>query len=161
MGTQKHEEDTMNIAIASDHAAYDMKECLKSYLREKGYAIEDMGAYSPASAHWPVYGARAAELVSQNPSTIRGILLCGSGIGMSMVANKFKNVRAALCRSHHDAEMSRRHNDANVLCLGGRSSDEKTILKIVDVWLGTAFDGGRHQERLDILKETVEDVNFK
>jgi len=151
----------MSIVIASDHAAYEMKECLKNYLREKGFAIEDMGAYSPASAHWPVYGSRAAELVSQNPLSIRGILLCGSGIGMSIVANKFKHVRAALCRSHHDAEMSRRHNDANVLCLGGRTSDEKTILKIVDIWLATPFDGGRHQERLDILTETVENVNFK
>lgn len=151
----------MDIVLASDHAAYEMKECLKGYLRNQGYSVEDMGAYSSASAHWPVYGARAADLVSQNPTTIRGILLCGSGIGMSIVANKFRNVRAALCRSHYDAEMSRRHNDANILCLGGRTSDEKTILQIVDVWLGTAFEGGRHQERLDLLKETVETANFK
>jgi len=151
----------MSIIIASDHAAYEMKECLKGYLREKGYTVEDMGAFSSARANWPVYGARVAGLVSQNPDSVRGILLCGSGIGMSIVANKFRSVRAALCRDHHDAELSRRHNNANILCLGGRSSNEKTILEIVDIWLGTPFDGGRHQERLDILRETVEEVNFK
>lgn len=151
----------MSIVIASDHAAFDMKECLKGYLREKGYTVEDMGAFSPATAHWPIYGARVAGQVSRHPDTIRGILLCGTGIGMSIVANKFKNVRAALCRDHHDAEMARRHNNANVLCLGGRISNEKTIFKIVDVWLGTPFDGGRHQERLEILRETVEETNFK
>ena len=151
----------MCIVIASDHAAFEMKECLKNYLRNQGFPVQDMGAFSPASVHWPVYGARAAELVSQSPDTVRGILLCGTGIGMSIVANKFKNVRAAVCRDGNDAVLSRRHKNANVLCLGGRSSDEKTILQIADIWLATPFDGGRHQERLDILRESVENVNFR
>ncbi len=151
----------MKIYLASDHAAFQLKEEIKQFLHESGLTPEDMGVYSSEKANWAEYGAKAAQKVSEDPEHSRGIILCGSGIGMSIVSNKFKHVRAALCHTTQAAEMSRKHNNANVLNLGARVIDNKTALDIVDTWLNTEFDGGRHQERLDYLQQHVEALNFK
>jgi len=151
----------MKIYLASDHAGFELKEEVKKYLLNKNLAVEDMGTGSPESVNWAEYGAKAAKKVSEDPDNAKGIIICGSGIGMSMVANKFKNVRAALCNDEYAAEMSRKHNNANVLNMGARVIDKEKALKIVDTWLKTEFEGGRHQKRLDYLHEVVEKENFK
>jgi len=142
--------DTTNtsIIIGCDHAAYPLKEKVKNYLTGKGIDVEDVGANSEKSVDYPDFGKKVASMVS-NGNFKRGILMCGTGIGMSMVANKFSHVRAALCTEPFSAEMSRRHNDSNILVMGGRMTGETLALEIVRVWLETPFDGGRHQERLN------------
>ncbi len=151
----------MKIYLAADHAAFQLKEKIKQYLEAKGYNLEDMGAHSADSVNWAEYGAKAARHVSQDPVNNKGIILCGSGIGVSMVSNKFKNVRAALCHDVYAAEMSRKHNNSNVLNMGARVIDEETALQITETWLNTDFEGGRHQERLNFLQQEVEGTNFK
>ena len=138
------------IVIGCDHAAYEMKEKLKAYLLRQGYAVEDVGAPSAASVNYPDYGKKVAALVSEGRYS-RGILMCGTGIGMSMVANRFPGVRAALCHDLFGAVMSRKHNDANILVLGGRVTGETLAEEIVKVWLSTPFEGGRHQDRLNMF----------
>lgn len=150
----------MTVYLASDHAGFRLKEEVGKYLRDNGYAVEDMGTHTADSVSWAEYGAKAAAKVSEDPENSKGIIICGSGIGMSMVSNKFKNVRAALCRDEYDAEMSRKHNNANVLNMGERVTDTDTALKIVRTWLNTGFEGGRHQTRLDHLNK-LEQNNFK
>ncbi len=138
-----------NIILGCDHAAYPLKETVKLHLTEKHHvSVEDIGTYNTESVDYPDFGNRVAEAVSQNRCE-RGILLCGTGIGMSMVANKFDNVRAALCNDLFSAIMARRHNDANILVMGGRIIGPGLALEIVDAWLKTTFEGGRHQYRLD------------
>jgi ribose 5-phosphate isomerase B len=151
----------MQIFLASDHAGFELKELVKQYLLNKNFAVEDMGTGSTESVNWAEYGAKAAKKVSEDPENAKGIIICGSGIGMSMVSNKFRHVRAALCSDEYAAEMSRKHNNANVLNMGARVIDKEKALKIVDVWLNTEFEGGRHQKRLDYLHQTVEEDNFK
>jgi len=136
------------IIIGCDHAAYPLKEKVKEYLAGRGIDVEDVGTDSEKSVDYPEFGKKVASMVSSS-NFKRGILLCGTGIGMSMVANKFSHVRAALCTEPFSAEMSRRHNDSNVLVMGGRMTGETLALEIVRVWLETPFDGGRHQERLN------------
>lgn len=136
------------IIIGCDHAAYPLKEKVKKYLTSRGIEVEDVGTDSEKSVDYPEFGKKVASMVS-NSNFKRGILLCGTGVGMSMVANKFSHVRAALCTEPFSAEMSRRHNDSNVLVMGGRLTGETLALEIVRVWLETPFDGGRHQERLN------------
>jgi ribose 5-phosphate isomerase B len=148
------------IHIASDHAGFELKEEIKKFLLERQYEVKDHGTCSEESVAWPSFGARAAGEVSKHPDTHRGIIVCGAGIGMSMVCNKFKNVRAALCHDEYAAEMSRKHNNANVLNMGGRAIEMKKALKILEIWLTTEFEGGRHQKRLDLLSE-IENKNFK
>ena len=138
------------IVIGCDHAAYDMKEKLKACLLRQGYAVEDVGAPGTASVNYPDYGKKVATLVSEGRYP-HGILLCGTGIGMSMVANRFPGVRAALCHDLFGAVMSRKHNDANILVLGGRVTGETLAEEIVKVWLATPFEGGRHQDRLNMF----------
>ena len=138
------------IVIGCDHAAYEMKEKLRAYLIHHGHTVEDMGAYSTASVDYPDYGKKAAVQVSEGRYA-RGLLLCGTGLGMSMVANRFPGVRAALCHDLFGAIMSRRHNDANILVLGGRVTGETLAEEIVKVWLSTPFEDGRHQKRLDLF----------
>jgi ribose 5-phosphate isomerase B len=150
----------MKIYLASDHAGFELKETVKKYLLENGYTIEDMGTHSSDSVSWAEYGAKAAANVSADPENAKGIIICGSGIGMSMVSNKFGNVRAALCHDEYAAEMSRKHNNANVLNMGARVIDTETALKITHRWLNTEFEGGRHQTRLDHMRQ-VEINNFK
>jgi ribose 5-phosphate isomerase B len=152
------------IYLASDHAGFELKKKLKDYLEKQPYdftfTVEDLGTYSAEPVSWAEYGAKAAQKVSEDPENSKGIIICGSGIGMSMVSNKFKNVRAALCNNEYTAEMSRKHNNANVLNMGARVIDWETAIKIVDKWLHTEFEGGRHQKRLDDLRR-VEQNSFK
>jgi ribose 5-phosphate isomerase B len=136
------------LVIGCDHAAYDLKEKIKLFLVAKGIEVEDAGTHSQDSVDYPDFGKKVASLVS-NGKFKRGILLCGTGIGMSMVANRFAHVRAALCSDLFSAIMSRRHNDSNILVLGGRVIGEALALELVRVWLETPFEGGRHRLRLD------------
>jgi ribose 5-phosphate isomerase B len=138
---------TTPLVIGSDHAAYDLKEKIKAFLVEQSIDVEDVGCFSENSVDYPDYGIKVASLVSSGKFS-RGILLCGTGIGLSMVANKFSHVRAALCSDLFSAIMSRRHNDSNILVLGGRVIGDVLALEIVRVWLETPFEGGRHLRRL-------------
>ena len=141
-------EDKTPIIIGSDHAAYQMKEKIKTYIIEIGVDIEDVGAYSEDSVDYPDFGIKVASSISKGKFK-RGILLCGTGIGMSMVANKFPHVRAALCNDLFSAGMSRRHNNSNILVMGGRVIGETLAMEILKTWLETPFDGGRHQLRIE------------
>ena len=136
------------IIIGCDHAAYPLKETVRKFLTGVGIEVEDAGTFSGESVDYPDFGARVAGGVSEGRFT-RGILLCGSGIGMSMVANRFPHVRAALCNDLFSAIMCRKHNDANILVLGGRVLGETLAFEIVKAWLETEFEAGRHQARLD------------
>jgi ribose 5-phosphate isomerase B len=148
----------MKIAVASDHAGFIMKQGIVAHLVESDVEHKDFGCGPGETVDYVDYGARAAEAVSIGQFD-RAILVCGTGMGMSMVANKFKGVRATACWSEYTAEMSRRHNDSNCLTLGGRVIALPEALKILRVWLKTEFDGGRHQRRLDKLK-AIEEHNF-
>jgi ribose 5-phosphate isomerase B len=154
-------QEKMKLAIAADHAGFALKEKIREFLRLQKYTVEDCGTYSAATANWAEFGAKAAAKVSADPENTMGILVCGSGIGMSIVANKFKHVRAALCHDENDARTARSHNDANVLALGARVVDSEKALQIVHVFLHTAFEGGRHQVRLDFLRNDVENKILK
>ena len=138
----------MNIIIGSDHAGFDLKEQIKKFLSEKGYIVKDVGTFSHESVDYPLIAQEVAQNIAEKKFT-RGILLCGSGIGMSIVANRFKNVRAALCHNLYTVELSRRHNDANILTLGGRIIGSGMALEMVDIFLHTDFEGERHQRRLE------------
>jgi ribose 5-phosphate isomerase B len=141
-------EKRTSIVIGSDHAAYALKEKIKAYLVKGSVDIEDAGCYSEDSVDYPDFGIKVASMVSSGKFE-KGILMCGTGIGMSMVANKFPHVRAALCDGLFSAAMSRRHNNSNVLVMGARVIGESLAMEIVKVWLETPFDGGRHQRRLE------------
>ncbi len=136
------------IIIGCDHAAYALKEKVKAHLIEKAVDVEDVGTDSDISVDYSDFGAKVASQVSTREYD-RGILLCGTGLGMSMVANKFPHVRAALCNDLFSAIMSRRHNDANILVMGGRVIGEALAGEIVKAWLETPFEGGRHQKRIE------------
>ena len=140
--------DQETILIGSDHAAYQMKETIKTYLENQGCTVQDMGPQGIDSVDYPDYGIKVAAAVSSGKQK-RGILMCGTGLGMSMVANRFPGVRAALCNDIFSAALSRQHNDANVLVMGGRVIGDVLAQEIVNVWLGTDFEGGRHQNRID------------
>lgn len=142
----------MKISLASDHAGFRYKEIIKKYLQDKGYEVIDHGVYSEESADYPDF-IRPAALEVAEAKAEKGIGVCGSGIGVSMVANKVKGVRAALAITEEMAELSRRHNDANFLALGERLIKEEDLLKIVDKWLSTAFEGGRHVRRVGKIEE--------
>jgi ribose 5-phosphate isomerase B len=137
-----------SIVIGCDHAAFTLKEKLKRYLQNNGYDVIDMGADSEQSVDYPDFGNAVASRVSSG-AVERGILLCGTGLGMSMVANRHPHVRAALCNDLFSALMSRRHNNANILVLGGRVVGDVLALEILQAWLNTEFEGGRHQQRLE------------
>jgi ribose 5-phosphate isomerase B len=136
------------IIMGSDHAAFQLKEKIKAFIIERGVVVEDIGAYSEESVDYADFGIKVANSVSTGEFS-RGILLCGTGIGMSMVANRFPLVRAALCHDLFAIIMSRRHNDSNILVMGGRVIGEELAREMVKVWLETPFDGGRHQQRID------------
>ncbi|HLW52057.1 MAG TPA: ribose 5-phosphate isomerase B [Candidatus Angelobacter sp.] len=138
----------MKIALGADHAGYELKDKIREHLQQQGFQVQDEGTNSAESVDYPDYALRVAhDLVQQ--SADRGILVCGSGIGMAMSANKVAGIRAANVSSRYEAQMSREHNDANVLALGARILKEDDALQIVDTWLATAFAGGRHQRRVD------------
>ena len=147
------------IAIGSDHRGLPLKNFLKTTLTELGMAIEDAGTCSAESSDYPLFAKAVARTVSEQRCE-RGVLICGSGIGMAIVANKFPGVRAALCRTVEDARRSRQHNDANILALG-EDTDPAAARQLLKAWLETPFDGGeRHQRRLAQLRE-IEEENFK
>ena len=137
----------MKIAVASDHGGYKLKEYLKKYLEEKGEEVIDLGTDSEESVDYPVYGKACGEAVVSGKAD-RGIVCCGTGIGISIAANKVKGVRCALCTDVHMAEMSRKHNNANVLALGGRTTSDEDARKITEAWLDTGF-----QRRVNMLDE--------
>lgn len=138
------------IVIGCDHAAFDLKEILKAHLIKEGWRVEDMGAFSTASVDYPAIGRQVASRVAGGEYD-RGVLLCGTGLGMSMVANRFAHVRAALCHDIFSAVMSRKHNDCNILVMGGRVLGDVLALEILKAWMETPFEGGRHQRRLDMF----------
>jgi ribose 5-phosphate isomerase B len=138
----------MKITIGSDHAGYQMKEYLKSAIRELGHEVKDVGTFSEDSCDYPDLGEKVAEGVASGEYE-QGVLVCGTGIGMSMVANKVPGIRAALCCNIFMAEMSRRHNDANVLVLGGRVIGADLAREMVRTFLATEFEGGRHERRIE------------
>lgn len=138
------------IIMGCDHAAFELKEALKNFLTTNGHVVEDVGAFSLDSVDYPDIAIQVASQISQGKYQ-RGILLCGTGLGMSMAANRFSHVRAALCNDLFSAGMCRRHNDANILVLGGRVIGDVLAKEIVQTWLDTPFEGGRHQGRLDLF----------
>jgi len=137
----------MKIAIGSDHGGYKLKEEIKKHLLSKRAKLKDFGAFSEESVDYPDIGKKVAKAVAAKKFRF-GILVCGTGLGMSMVANKVSGIRAAVCHNIYTAKMSRAHNDANILALGGRVLTKKAALKIVDMFLRTPFEGGRHLRRI-------------
>ena len=140
------------IAVGSDHAGFKLKNTIKKYLEEKGYEVKDCGTNSTDSCDYPVYAKAVAKSVASGEYE-KGILCCGSGVGVSIVANKVKGVRAVLAHESLTAKLSRNHNDANVLCLGERITGEALALDIVETWLHSEYEGGRHQRRIDMMEE--------
>jgi ribose 5-phosphate isomerase B len=140
------------IIIGADHAGFALKEGLKGFLAEKGLDVMDAGTYNGDPVDYPDFGRKVAESVSAG-GVKRGILVCGSGVGMSIAANRFPGVRGALCLDAETARLSRMHNDSNVLILAGRKTDLETAKGIVKAWIETAFEGGRHRTRLDKIEE--------
>lgn len=139
-----------NIIMGSDHAGYELKEKIKNYLSEEGYIIQDIGVYSSEPSDYPVIAKQAAiETVKQQS---RAILICGSGIGMSIAANKVKGIRAVVCSDTTSAKLSRQHNNTNILCFGSRIIGENSAKDICKIWLETEFQGGRHKTRIDMLE---------
>ncbi len=140
------------IYIGADSAGYSLKEHLKKFIADKGYEVIDCGADSDASCHYPIFAAAVCENVQNNLDGSYGILICGTGVGMSMCANKHKGIRAALCGDTFSAKMTRRHNDANVLCMGARVIGSCLAEDIVDAFLENEFEGGgRHSERVAMI----------
>ncbi len=145
------DENRTPLIIGCDHAALALKERIKAHLKDRGLEVEDAGTHSESSVNYVTYGIKVAEAVSRGERD-RGILLCGTGLGMAMTANKFSRVRAALCNDLFSAIMSRSHNDANILVLGARVIGDALALSIVDAWLDTPFEGGRHRERIATME---------
>lgn len=140
----------MKLAIASDHGGYQLKEEIKAYLETRGIEVLDLGTNSEESVDYPQFGYACGEAVASGKAD-RGIVCCGTGIGISIAANKVKGIRCSLCTDTNMAELTRKHNDSNMLALGGRTTEVKTALEITEVWLNTEFEGGRHQRRVDML----------
>ena len=144
------------IFIGADSAGYTLKEQIKEYLIAKGYDLSDCGTDSDASCHYPEYAAKVCKEVQKAPDSSFGILICGTGIGMSMCANKYKGIRAALCSDTFSARMTRAHNDANVLCMGARVIGSCLATDILESFLGSEFEGGRHKTRVDMITDIEE-----
>ncbi len=136
------------VALATDHGGFALKMVIGEHLKGRGIEVLDLGTDSTTSVDYPEYAQKLAEAMLSGEAE-KGILFCGAGIGMSMVANRYKGIRAALCHDHFTAVVSRRHNDANVLVLGGRILGPDLAIEIVDTWLATPFEGGRHARRVD------------
>lgn len=138
----------MKYYIGADHAGVDFKSFVKELFEKKGHEVVDMGPSTKQRVDYPDFAAKVCKQVLEDEGT-KGILICGSGIGMSMAANKFDGIRAALCHNEYSAKMAREHNDANILCLGERVSGEGMVEAIVDAWLANSFEGGRHEGRVE------------
>lgn len=146
----------MRIAIASDHRGYHLKEKMISMLRSKGHEVFDDGTLSDESVDYPDFAAIVAQKVSKG-TVERGVLICGTGIGMAIAANKFSGVRAAACSDEVTAEMSRRHNDANILCLSADLLSPRVVERMIEIWIDTDFEGGRHLRRVEKIKQLEEE----
>ena len=138
----------MKISIGCDHGGFEHKNAIKSFLEEKGFTVIDEGIYEQVSVDYPDIAIKVCEDIVSNTCEL-GILVCGTGIGMSLAANKVKGIRAAVCSDHFSAKYTRLHNDSNILCLGGRVIGIGTALELVDLFVSTEFEGGRHQKRID------------
>jgi ribose 5-phosphate isomerase B len=149
----------MQVGLACDHGGFELKEELKAFLKTLGIEPVDMGTFNEDSVDYPDFGVRVAKKVSQGELE-KGILICGTGIGMSIVANKFPRIRAALANDLYSSRCSREHNDANILIIGGRIVGKELAKEIVKVWLETPFAGGRHKKRLEKI-EALEQEKFK
>lgn len=140
----------MKLAIGSDHGGFDLKQVVMELLREEGVDYTNMGPETAESVDYPVYGQKVAEAVASGEYD-RGIAICGTGVGISIAVNKVPGIRGSLCTNEYMAEMTRRHNDSNVLVLGGRVLGDDLAKNIVKTWLHTEFEGGRHQRRIDMI----------
>ncbi len=140
------------IALASDHAGFELKEYIKKYLVDNNYDILDLGTSSTSPVDYPIYAKKAANAVADGQCD-RGIVCCGTGIGVSIAANKVEGIRCALVTDEFTAGMSKRHNNANMIALGARVIDTDTAIKLVDLWLNGEFEGGRHQRRIDLIED--------
>ena len=145
----------MKIALGSDHGGFALKQDIIKYLESKGIEYNDFGTYSTDSCDYPTFGEAAAKAVASGECD-RGIVICTTGIGISISANKVKGIRCALCSEPLSAEMTRRHNDANMLAMGGGMINKNMAERIVEVFLNTEFEGGRHQRRIDIITKMEE-----
>ena len=148
------------IAIASDHGGFDLKESVIAHLLNKGLEVDDLGPINNDSVDYPDYGVKLAKFILQNKAE-RGIVICGTGLGMSIVVNRFSGIRGTLCTDVFSAKMCRKHNDSNVLILGGRIIGKGLAVEIVETWLTTKFEGGRHQRRLDKIDEIATNLKSK
>jgi ribose 5-phosphate isomerase B len=145
----------MKIALGCDHGGYELKEKILAFLKDMNHQVEDLGTHGPESVDYPQYAAKVARAVTSG-EVERGILICGSGIGMSITANRFPGIRAALVSEPFSAKMSRRHNDSNILCLGGRFIGQDLAAEIIKVWLDEPFDGGRHERRIELIDKVID-----
>lgn len=142
----------MKVVIGADSAGFAMKAKIIEHLKERGFEVSDVGAYNSESSHYPEFAYKVATAVSEKAADF-GILVCGTGIGMSIAANKVKGVRASVCSEHFSAKYTRLHNDANVLCLGARVIGEGLAIELCDIFLDTEAEGGRHAARVDMIRE--------
>ena len=142
----------VKIAVASDHGGFALKEKVKEHLVQRGFDVDDLGTHSEDSVDYPSYGKACGEAVASGKADL-GVVVCGTGIGISIAANKVKGVRCGLCTSVEMAHLTKQHNNANILALGGRTTEPELALKIVDEWLDTEFEGGRQQRRVDMLDQ--------
>lgn len=142
----------MKIAIASDHGGFELKQTVVAYLADKGYDYTDFGTHNEESVDYPSYGRKVGAEVASG-SYDRGIVICGTGIGIGIAANKVTGIRCALCHDIFSARATRNHNDSNMLSMGGRVIGPGLALEIVETWLGAEFEGGRHQRRVDAISE--------
>ncbi len=140
----------MTIAVGSDHGGFALKTAVIAHLKGRGYEVLDMGTHSEESVDYPIYGQKTAEAVAEGKADL-GVVCCGTGIGIGIAANKVHGIRCATITNEYMAEMTKRHNNANMIALGGRILETELALKLVDIWLDTEFEGGRHQRRVDML----------
>ena len=142
----------MKIAIGCDHGGLAHKNAIAEHLKERGFEVTDFGIYEQVSVDYPVIAEKVCQSIVSGENEM-GILVCGTGIGMSLAANKIKGIRAAVLSDHFSAKYTRLHNDSNVLCLGGRVIGEGTAIELADIFVDTQFEGGRHQRRVDMITE--------
>lgn len=140
------------IIIGCDHGGLNLKNKVIEHLKEIGYEVEDVGTYTPDSVDYPIYAKKVAHAVADGKYE-KGIIICGTGIGVSIVANKVKGIRASLCGDPFSAKATRQHNNSNILCMGERVIGAGLALDIVDIWLTTEYEGGRHQKRIDMMED--------
>ncbi|MBQ6336205.1 MAG: ribose 5-phosphate isomerase B [Ruminococcus sp.] len=146
------------IAIGCDHGGINIKNAVIEYMKENGIEYKDFGCYTTESVDYPAYAYQVAKTVADGEAEL-GIICCGTGIGVSMAANKVKGIRAAVCTDEFCAEMTRRHNNANIMCMGGRVIDEEKAVKLASIFLNTPFEGGRHEKRVNMITE-IENGTF-